>query len=427
MLVRTPISLWALLAAGLAARLLVVHWSSGIELILDEVNYLDYGAHLLENGRLPGAFRPPGYPGFIALTQAVFGEDPAAIRAAQALVATFAGWLCFHWLRPHIGHTGALVSAALWCMHPVLIGFTHLLWTETLFLSLLIAFFHAATPAGSLTLRRTALAGLIYGFAALTRSVLTPFAWLAPLFVVIQPAAWRLRERPVLRAAVFLAAFGLTVAPWAAHNIEVEERFIVTETTNGYNLWKGNTPWEHPFATEAPQYPGPVVSIPMFPYEGSGPKLNAICEAKHQGEDPFTRWHLSRCARSMALDYIQSDFLGFLTRGPTKLAHAFHPSNLISRHYWLGIYKHFPSAWAPLLIWGTAACTYIILGLGLWGFIRARTAPLPVMLLGVAMAQAAVIFITFGNTRFRLPIVLVAIALAGWGFARPPKGETNES
>jgi hypothetical protein len=49
------------------------------------------------------------------------------------------------------------------------------------------------------------------------------------------------------------------------------------------------------------------------------------------------------------------------------------------------------------------------------------------MLLGVAMAQAAVIFITFGNTRFRLPIVLVAIALAGWGFARPPKGETNES
>ena len=84
MLVRTPISLWALLAAGLAARLLVVHWSSGIELILDEVNYLDYGAHLLENGRLPGAFRPPGYPGFDrGLTGAHRARGRRIVRSAR--------------------------------------------------------------------------------------------------------------------------------------------------------------------------------------------------------------------------------------------------------------------------------------------------------------------------------------------------------
>ena len=63
----TPRIVWWILAVGLAARLMVAHWTANIELILDEVNYLDYGQHLLAHGVLPDAFRPPVYPAFIAL------------------------------------------------------------------------------------------------------------------------------------------------------------------------------------------------------------------------------------------------------------------------------------------------------------------------------------------------------------------------
>ena len=38
---------------------MVAHWTANVELILDEVNYLDYGQHLLAHGVLPDAFRPP--------------------------------------------------------------------------------------------------------------------------------------------------------------------------------------------------------------------------------------------------------------------------------------------------------------------------------------------------------------------------------
>ena len=152
----------------------------------------------------------------------------------------------------------------------------------------------------------------------------------------------------------------------------------------------------------------------MFPYEGSGPRLSDHCEARHQGAAPFTRWHLSQCARSMAIDHIIGDPVGFIGRGFSKLGHAFHPSNLLARHYWLGIYKGFPKPLVSPLIWGTALRSLGILLLGVLGLRRAPRRPLVLLLCGLGAAQLAVIFITFGNTRFRLPVMLMAMVLAAW-------------
>jgi hypothetical protein len=411
---RIPRIVGWILGVGLLARLVVVHWASSITLILDERNYFEYGQHLLTHGVLPDAFRPPLYPALIAATTALGGATATPVRLAQAIIGTLAGLVLYRWLRGHVGHRGALLSTALWCLHPVLIGYTHLLWTETVFLSMLIFFLATALPVDALSTRRTAAAGLLFGLTALIRSVLTPVFWLAPLFVLVQPSRFALRDRPLLRTVVFLSAFGVTMAPWVAHNVAVEGRPILTETTHGYNLWKGNTDWEHPLATEGPQYPGPLVSIPMFPYEGSGPRITAHCEAEHQDSGPFTRWHLSRCAQAMAKSHIVADPLGFLSRGLSKLGHAFHPSNLLSRHYWLDLYGEWPDALGLTLIWGTALSSLGVIGLGLMGFIRAPRTPLTWLVAGIGAYQLAVIFISFGNTRFRLPVVLMMMVLAAW-------------
>jgi len=393
---------------------LVIQWTAGIELILDEVNYVDYGQHLLKNGLLPDAFRPPLYPSLIALSQWLGGPFATPVRIAQAILATGAGWVLYRWLRGHVGHKGAALSSALWCFYPVLIGYTHLLWTETVFLSMIVFFLATALPAGSLSLGRTFAAGFLFGLTSLTRSVLTPVFWLAPLFVLLKPTRFSWRSKPSLRAAIFLAGFAAPIAPWVAHNIAVEGRPILTETTHGYNLWKGNTPWEHPFATEAPQYPGPLVSIPMFPYEGSGPRITEHCEGKHTLDVPFTRWHLSQCARTMAVDYIVSDPMAFVQRGFTKLGHAFHPSNLLHRHLHLNLYGETGPAWSAFIIWGTTLSYGIVALIGLMAVIRAPRTPFTGLLVGVGVYQAAVIFITFGNTRFRLLILLVGIILSAW-------------
>jgi hypothetical protein len=116
----------------------------------------------------------------------------------------------------------------------------------------------------------------------------------------------------------------------------------------------------------------------------------------------------------MAINHIVGDPVGFIGRGFSKLGHAFHPSNLLTRHLWLGIYKGFPPILAPLLIWGTALCSLGILIGGFIGLRRAPRIPLVLLLCGLGVSQLAVIFITFGNTRFRLPVMLMAIVLAGW-------------
>jgi len=409
----TPRIVWLILATGLAARLMVAHWTTGIELILDEVNYLDYGQHLLAHGLLPDAFRPPIYPSLVALAQWAGGEGASSVRILQSTISMLAGWTLYRWLHGHVGHRGAMLSTALWSLYPILIGFSHLLWTETIFLSTLIFFLASALPSGTLSNRRTVLAGVAYGVAALTRSVLMPVAILAPAAVMLCSRTGTWRPRPMFRAALFLAGFAFTVTPWLAHNKAVEDRWILTETTNGYNLWKGNTAWEHPFAAEAPQYPGPWVSIPMFPYEGSGPRLTEHCEAQHEvGE--FTRWHLSQCARDLAIQHIVSDPIDFLDRGLTKLGHAFHPSNLLTRHLWLGLYGPLPPALAAVLIWGTTFSYLSLLVLTIVALVRSPNVPIKRVAIALAAYQLAVIFITFGNTRFRLPILLVGMILAAW-------------
>jgi 4-amino-4-deoxy-L-arabinose transferase-like glycosyltransferase len=419
----TPRIVWWILAVGLAARLMVAHWAADVELILDEVNYLDYGQHLLAHGLLPDAFRPPMYPSLIAVAQLLGGEGASSVRVLQSFISIGAGWTMYRWLRGHVGHKGAALSTALWCLYPVLIGFSHLLWTETIFLSMLIFFFSCALPAGDLSMRRTALAGAVYGLATLTRSVLMPIAWLAPMAVMLHTERWAWRPKRSLRALVFLGSFALTVSPWLAHNQSVEGRWILTETTHGYNLWKGNTPWEHPFATEAPQYPGPLVSIPMFPYEGSGPRINAHCEAEHDPSDgAFTRWHLSRCTKAMAIDHIASDPMSFLARGFNKLGHAFHPSNLLTRHFWLGLYGTLPPILGLSLVWGTAAAFLGMLLITLVAIRRSPNTPLRAIVAALALYQLAVIFITFGNSRFRLPVLLMGMILAAW----IPKREKSE-
>jgi 4-amino-4-deoxy-L-arabinose transferase-like glycosyltransferase len=411
----TPRIVWWILAVGMAARLMVAHWTSGVELILDEVNYLDYGQHLLAHGLLPDAFRPPMYPALIAIAQGLGGEGASSVRVLQSLISIGAGWTLYRWLLEYVGHKGAVLSTALWCFYPVLIGFSHLLWTETLFLSMMIFFFATALPAGEMSIRRTALAGAVYGLTTLTRSVLMPIAWLAPVAVMLHTQRWAWRPQRSMRALVFIGSFALTISPWVAHNKSVEDRWILTETTHGYNLWKGNTSWEHPFATEAPQYPGPVVSIPMFPYEGSGPRINAHCESEHDdAEGPFTRWHLSRCTQEMAINHIVSDPAAFLAHGFSKLGHAFHPSNLLTRHLWLGMYGPLPPMLRLPLIWGTAAAFLGMMLITLLAIKRSPNIPLKAVVAAVALYQLAVIFITFGNSRFRLPILVVGMILAAW-------------
>lgn len=395
-----------LLLLALVLRLVVVGLCWDLPLVTDELDYTRRALFLLENGHLPDAFRPPVYPAFIAAIFAVAGPVPGAVRLVQALVSTATGGLLYRWLRGHVGEAGALLSLGLFAVVPTIVGFTHFLFTETLYLGLLTVVLASVAPARR-TLRPL-LAGTAYALGALTRSLLTP---LLPFVIVGLGLATRARRGTLL----FAVAAIVVLLPWPIHNLRVTGTPTVLEISNGYNLWKGNTPVAHPSAAHGPRFPGPFIDIPMLPYEGSLGTLKGLCAdviGVHPDAQTFAQ--TNACARTLALDHIAAHPIAFLGRGPGKLGYMWHPSSQVTRHLWLGNYGAMPGWAGHTLIWLTALFAWGLPIAGLVGWWRMPRGTLKWALALGTLHQLAVVFVTFGHNRFRLPILLFAVVACAW-------------
>ena len=86
-----PAVRWVL-AVSFLLKLAVVALTTHVELVLDEPNYVEIAQYFLANGHFEGAFRPPVYPLFVALCQAIGGDSATPVRVGHALISTGAGW-----------------------------------------------------------------------------------------------------------------------------------------------------------------------------------------------------------------------------------------------------------------------------------------------------------------------------------------------
>mgnify|MGYP000341699541 CR=1 FL=1 len=405
-----------LLMLALVLRLVVVWATSDVELVLDELDYVKRARFILENGHLPDAFRPPVYPAMLAAIFGLAGVEPTAVRLAQALLGTGTAALLYHWLEGHVGERGALVSLGVFAVYPTIVGFTHFLFTETVYLGALVVALWLLVPGEPVRSdNRPVAAGLVLGLAGLTRSLMVPLLPVVGLAVGVLHRSWRPGAR-------FIATAGVVLLPWMAHNLVVTGTPTVLEISNGYNLWKGNTPVEHPMATQGPRFPGPIVSIPMFPYEGSKGTLEQLCKERSATGDVLAFAELNDCARALAIEHIVDDPIAFVGRAPEKIGHTLHPSSQLTRSLWLGSYGSVPVWLGRLLIWSTASSWVLVAGLGLIGWTRMpRGGPKWALLLLVGH-QLAVVAVTFGHNRFRLPLVLAAIVAMAWLPRRPAEG-----
>lgn len=206
-------------------------------------------------------FRAPLYPCFISLIYAAFGvgtERFFIVRLIQAFIgALLAPMTYFTALRILGGCDGGSFArcewgarAAAWIVaaYPMLVIFPLGLATENLFFPLvlgsalvLLKLGDCVMPEGTGQASRlrilsyAALAGLLLGLAALTRSVILLFAVLAVAWM-----AFTLRQRRA--AGVMAAVLGLTLAPWILRNSMLAGKATGIETSMGYNLYVGYHP-----------------------------------------------------------------------------------------------------------------------------------------------------------------------------------------
>lgn len=242
-----PRRLLLILLIGLLVRLGLWVWFAPLPpRITDELDYTRLAKNLLQHGEFgfePGkltSLRPPLYPFLVAGVYGVFGLDNnQAVRLLQVFLSLLNVWVLYHLGREVLCRRAGLILAGAFAFYPTMLGYSQLLLTEVVFTLLLTAScfavvrFYRTEQMGWL-----AVAGLLLGLSALTRSVV----WMAPPFlacwvVLTARSPWTQR---LVGAGVLLLSFSATIAPWTIRNTRLQGTFVTIDTMGGRNFMMGN-------------------------------------------------------------------------------------------------------------------------------------------------------------------------------------------
>jgi 4-amino-4-deoxy-L-arabinose transferase-like glycosyltransferase len=210
----------------------------------DAVSYDSIATNLIEGngyrnsgGEVP--VLPPVYPTFLAATYKLTAHSFTAVRIAQAVLGAATCAVVYLIGRRAFNDATGLLAALLMAVYPWFIYYNRLLITETLFIFLFsLAVLAMLWSAQKAVPRNLALAGVLLALVNLTHStaLLLPLLFAAWLVVAL---GVRLGTRS---AAVFLAAFVLTLLPWTARNFVHYDQLMAVAAHGGTALYVANNP-----------------------------------------------------------------------------------------------------------------------------------------------------------------------------------------
>ena len=268
----------------------------------------------------PTRVRPPLYPLFLAAIQGAAGHN--YLRYAQALQALFITMAVavFYFIvrRVHGPRAGLVAAVVLGLFVPFAVR-SALVMSEALFMLLLLLFLFWTLKALEEGRRRDyVLAGLAVGLAALARPapILLPLV-LVPLLLQFTRHSGAGRER-LVSIGLFVAAFGVVLAPWGIRNAVTLGEFTVLPSSGGVNLWAASHQDWREFVDQHMAY---ALQLPEF---------HAIV-----GDDYYIDSEANERFRKVGLENIKADPFGWFGRNAAKLAFVAYeklPPGAAARH-----------------------------------------------------------------------------------------------
>ena len=238
----------ALTGLGVGVRLLFLLLAGGLEPYADESGYIylalgwNHFGFFSDGGNY---LWPPGYPFFLATMFDWFGVNGVyAAKLVQVLASSVIGYSLILIARRVLDHRAAIVAGLIWCFYLPLIGFTHYLWPETLFLTFFVPVLYllvSASPkadGGPVDARRFLAAGLLMGVSLLIKESMLYLSVILTALIV-----WRFRRSALMEgvrhAALFAMALAVVVLPWMLRNYEVYGRYVPVAASLGENCYQG--------------------------------------------------------------------------------------------------------------------------------------------------------------------------------------------
>ena len=231
------------LAVSFILHVAVALLSSGGIVQDDAISYRDIAKNVARGngyvfaaGQEPTAWRAPAYPMFLAGVFKLTGDSETAARVANAFL-----WLGTNLLITLIAFAllepaSAMLACALAAFYPEFIGFSGLLWSESLSTFLFTAALATLVLLGVSRLWIFAiLAGFFSGALILSRST-----FLVLLFCIVVAGFAGLLKRRQAMAVVLIAL--AVVTPWSVRNYRLLHCFVLVESNATQNLYMGSRP-----------------------------------------------------------------------------------------------------------------------------------------------------------------------------------------
>ncbi|MFQ5490048.1 MAG: ArnT family glycosyltransferase, partial [Phycisphaerae bacterium] len=250
---RRDVVLWAVLVASFGIKAGLVAATHDSPLVLDETEYVQQARTIAQQGRYVGTFRPPLYSASLAGVL-LLGGTLVHVKLAQVLLSTLTVVFVYRMARRTVGLQAARAAAVLCALDPVLITFTHHIWSETVYIFLFAA--TADLMTSDVTWRHRwpwLIVGALLGLAGLTRPMILSFAPLMVVWTLLQthrqadpgPAhaeSTTTRKWPTgfMRIALLTLGCILIVLPWTLRNARVTGAFVLVDTNGPFNLLVGS-------------------------------------------------------------------------------------------------------------------------------------------------------------------------------------------
>src|SRR5574341_735030 len=352
------------------------------------------------------------FPAILGLIHTLYGYGAGKLRVANVLISALTTPLVYVLTKRLSSQKAALLAAAVHTFYFSFIAFSHLLWSESLNILLLLLSIDQMVQSQDSISRKgsyghAGLAGIALGLTGLSRAAMLPTVIAALVWFV-----WRARDLKdrLLLALVIVGMFALSLLPWELFLIRHEGGVIPLSTVGGEALYWGNNPFIEPGFSAC------------WGREPCRLRMN-------QASQEYAALHntsLNDAMQALALAEIRSRPLLFVERVLLRIRFLWTVDTYPLRHFLRVVYPPVSNGLlAALWVFGLASLAFvsgaIVLGLctsqtGL------RNRGLPLFLI---VANIGLPALTAATTRHNLPNLALLMPVIGHGLAHFSSARRN--
>ena len=190
---------------------------------------------------IPGTFRPPLTPFYLAAWYAVFGVKLFWGRVGLAVVSALSCGLNY-WIGEQLyGKTAGLIAGVISCVYPFFLLLVHVPLTEglSIFFTLLVMalLLHNAKRH---PYWHTVGLGVAFGLLMLNKASNITMASCVVLWAILR--YWREPAKGAKLLLIIGLVAGCVIAPWTIRNYRVTGSFLLVNSNGGWTMYLGNSP-----------------------------------------------------------------------------------------------------------------------------------------------------------------------------------------